>query len=515
MRKKITRRDFLKLAGLLPISIAAPNFGSSLNPFLQTGKPQNVIVVVFDALSAYHISLHGYQRETTPSLARLAERAVVYHNHYAGGNFTTPGTASLLTGTLPWTNRALEIQGTVDMKYVKKNMFTAFQNYYRIAYSHNRLANVLEKQFKDNIDDLIPRNKFLLNKDFVVPTLFEKDEDIFTVSWVRNINRRVDGVAYSLFLSYLNELGNIQIDKKLASLRSQYPRGIPGLDFDSHYLLEDAIDWFGKSLSAVAQPFISYLHFMPPHFPYKTHQDFFGRFEKDNWKPIPKSLDLFFREQDSEFENLLKKRIAYDEFILYVDREFGKFFTYLENSGLLDNTWVIMTSDHGEMFERGIRGHTTPVLYEPIIRIPLLIFEPGRKSRLDIHTPTSAIDVLPTLLHVTGHQTADWAEGMVLPPYTRVYPDNDRSIYVLEAKKNIQYAPLTIATTALIKGGYKLMYFFGYDELGNKERVELYDLGADPEEINDLYNLKKETASEMLNELKMKIEEVDKPFLTS
>lgn len=101
MQTNITRRDFLKLAGLLPLSIALPSVSQST----ETDK-QNVIIFVFDALSAHNISLYGYPRKTMPNLVRLAEKAVVYHNHHAGGNFTTPGTASLLTGVLPWSHRA-------------------------------------------------------------------------------------------------------------------------------------------------------------------------------------------------------------------------------------------------------------------------------------------------------------------------------------------------------------------------------------------------------------------------
>ena len=100
MKSAINRRDFLKLAGLLPLSAAAPGFAKLITR-PQQAKGQNVIVVVFDAFSAYNISLYGYQRDTTPNLARLARRAIVYHNHLAGSNFTTSGTASLLTGTLP------------------------------------------------------------------------------------------------------------------------------------------------------------------------------------------------------------------------------------------------------------------------------------------------------------------------------------------------------------------------------------------------------------------------------
>jgi arylsulfatase A-like enzyme len=187
----------------------------------------------------------------------------------------------------------------------------------------------------------------------------------------------------------------------------------------------------------------------------------------------------------------------------------------LERSGMLENTWVVLTSDHGEMFERGILGHTTPVLYQPVIRVPLLIFEPGQRSRRDVYVNTSAVDLLPTLLHVTGQAPVDWVEGAVLPPFAPTEPDPERSLYAVQARKNKQYEPLTVATTALIKGRYKLMYFFGYDELGGAghERIEMYDLEEDPEELNDLYATRRETAGDLFGELKAKLAEVDEPYL--
>jgi hypothetical protein len=60
-----------------------------------------------------------------------------------------------------------------------------------------------------------------------------------------------------------------------------------------------------------------------------------------------------------------------------------------------------------------------------------------------------------------------------------------------------------------------LMYFFGYNELGGagNERIEMYDLENDPEELNDLYTVKRGTAAELFNELKSKITEADEPYL--
>ena len=108
----LSRRDFLKLAGLASLGMVVPPSVQLASNRLQ-GTQKNVLIIVFDALTAYNISLYGYERETMPNLARLAKRATVYHNHFAGGNYTTPGTASLLTGTLPWTHRAIRFNGTV------------------------------------------------------------------------------------------------------------------------------------------------------------------------------------------------------------------------------------------------------------------------------------------------------------------------------------------------------------------------------------------------------------------
>jgi glucan phosphoethanolaminetransferase (alkaline phosphatase superfamily) len=146
---------------------------------------KNVLVVVFDAWSAYNMSLYGYGRETTPNLARLADKAVVYHNHFAGGNFTTPGTASLLTGSLPWSHRAFRYNSRVAEPYANQNLFSAFQNHYRISYSHNPLVNTFFDQFRDNLDEYVPQYRLFLLNDGLIQNIFKNDQDIATVSQAR------------------------------------------------------------------------------------------------------------------------------------------------------------------------------------------------------------------------------------------------------------------------------------------------------------------------------------------
>jgi hypothetical protein len=509
MNHRFNRRDFLKLAGLLPLGYAAPRVLRTLNtpPSLQE-KNRNVIVVVFDAFSAHHLSMFGYQRETTPNLARLAERAVVYHNHIAGSNFTTSGTASLLTGTLPWTHRAFQPGGETAPDFAARNLFGAFPDYYRIAYTHNGWANTLLEQFRGEIDELVPwKSLFLDSYEGFVQGLFGNDTDIASVGWTRNVNVRQEGYAYSLFLSQL--FAALQKYSR-AELKQNFPRGFPATGgVGSEFLLDTAVDWVGNRLPQIPQPFVGYFHFLPPHGPYNTSLGFYNRFYQDGFAPAGKPEDIFsIRVPEAA---LLKRRTEYDEFLLYVDANFGRLFETLEASGLLDNSWLVFTSDHGEMFERGIIGHSSNTLYQPVIRVPLLIFEPGRTAGAHVHAPTSAVDVLPTMLHLTGHPVPDWIEGALLPPYAE--PDPNRNVYAARATKNGQQSPLTRASTTLIQERYKLLYYFGYPERGVDELVQLYDLQADPEELTDLSASHTGIADGLLDELKTRLAEVDRPYL--
>jgi arylsulfatase A-like enzyme len=495
----INRRDFLRLAGLLPLSAVAPRWTQSLSA---PGPQKNVIVVVFDAFSAYNISLYGYQRETTPNLARLAKRAIRYRNHYAGSNFTTSGTASLLTGTLPWTHRALQPNGKVADAVVSHNIFSVFDDYYRAAYTQNGWAFTLLRQFQPAIDQLVPIEKFFLGSyDYLIETLFRNDDDIAFVSWARNIKLQ-GGYSYSLFLSQL--YAAIQ-NRKTAGLQPLFPRGLPD------FLLDQAIDWTGNLALTIPQPFFGYFHFLPPHDPYDTSLQFYNWFENDDYEALKKPVDVFATDPSSN-EHLKRLRRDYDEYVRYVDEEFGRLYQALEKSGLLENSWLILTSDHGEMFERGMWGHGSDALYQPLVRVPLLIFEPGREAGMDVRQPTSAVDLLPTLAHLTAHTIPDWTEGMILPPYAVNQPGHSRGVYAVKATANDPHAPLTHASTMLVRGRYKLLYYFGYSERGVSELIKLFDVQADPEELVDLSSSNKVVAAKMLSELKSRISEIDAPY---
>jgi arylsulfatase A-like enzyme len=510
----LSRREIIKLLSLLPLTYFLPALSKSSFNNEKGSKQRNVLIIVFDALSASNMSLYGYHRNTTPKLLELSKQATVYHNHYASANWTIPGTASLLTGTHPWTHRALKRGVEVTKKFETRNIFNLFSHHHRFAYTHNFLVDKLLDQFQNDIEHKENLWKLFLISDRIISNLFSKDVDTISVLERLALDTS-DGSTYSLFLprvikGFLEQKGV----RVLEDYAETFPRGLPSFFKNSRqfYILEDAIDWLLDTVEGRPHPIFGYIHLLPPHFPYRTRKEFIDIFE-DGWKPIEKPRSFFQRKGYSE-EKAVEKRRHYDEYIPYVDAEFYRFFDLLHQSGFLENTIVVFTTDHGEIFERGQVGHDHPFMYEPAIHIPLVIFHPEQKERIDVVSPTSAVDLLPTLLHETGQPIPSWCEGEVLPPFNKKAYPPDRSIFALEAKYNrSSSSPITRATGMIVKGKYKLTHYFGYDELPNGEPIiELFDLDNDPEELENLYLEKESLAKDLFHELESRMKEADEPY---
>ena len=132
-----------------------------------------------------------------------------------------------------------------------------------------------------------------------------------------------------------------------------------------------------------------------------------------------------------------------------------------------------------------------------------------------MYASTSATDILPTLLQVTGKDIPSWCEGDVLPPYTPPDSPRDQDLFSMDIRRNNKKGPIRIGSVVLVKEPYKLTYYFGHKELSEVggELIDLYDIYEDPEELNNLYPGSKALAAGLLDELKAKLEEVNQPYL--
>ncbi len=502
----LTRREFLKLVSLTPVGIFSRPLEKAKNA-LNPAAP-NVIIIVFDAWSQRHVSLYGYPRRTMPELERFAERATVYHNHYSAGTFTVPGTASLLTGLHPWSHRAFHLGAAVAAAHTRHNMFAALsETHGTMGYAQNEFADQILYEMRDDLDTHVRNWTFnAQNSNLYGAPIFNKNPRVAFASLEDNLIRRGEGSDASLFAGTLLRLYFLYNRAKYNdAYGDNYPRGLP--DSSEKFLLPDVVNGAIQTLKGIRSPTLAYFHFYPPHDPYCPTKDFFKKFI-DRWKAPEKPIhDVSENKYDAG--KLALNRRYYDEFIASWDHEAGRLFDFLKESGLTENSYIFVTADHGELFERGVLGHFTKLMYDPLTHVPLVVSRPGQKAREDIHAFTSSVDILPTVANVLRHPIPAWAEGKLLPGLGGV-EEQGRSIFSFDAKYNSSFAPLKDYSASITRDMYRLIHF-SYPR-DNYEKFEFYDLEGDPQEMKDLYPSRPSSALEMKEELMQKIEDVNRLY---
>ena len=508
--KQLTRRDFLKLTSALAAGTLAHR---SLRYLEARDERPNIIILLFDALSASHMSLYGYPRETTPHLSRFAERATVYHNHYAAGNFTTPGTASLLTGMLPWTHRAFNQGGLIKTELIPNNIFNLLGNdYFRLAFSQNPWPDRIMGQFHKAVERFLPSTAYSLRGNKLVSDKLPNDRYLASIAFEEFLFTLNTDIMGSSLLGFLYK--NLALDAILKTRKHPwYPRGVPEVEGFTTYINENIFAGVYRELQELEskdEPYFSYFHLFSPHFPYKPGRKYWKLFQDDGLQLIPKPVNPFgFGMSD---EDIFSKRLLYDQQVAHVDAEFGNLIGKLEEEGALENSYVIATSDHGEIFERGFYGHGGPIMYEPAIKIPLLISAPGQTERRDVYTPSCNIDVLPTLLNIAGKEIPAVLDGQVLSGFGGE-EDDERAIFSLYAAQNSVFLPLQKAAISMRKGAYKLIAYFGYPDYDDV--YELYNLESDPEEVDDLTQSQPGVYASLKEELLDSLAEANRPYQKS
>jgi len=232
--------------------------------------------------------------------------------------------------------------------------------------------------------------------------------------------------------------------------------------------------------------FFAYVHYREPHFPYDPEPPFDTLFGPDG--PIPPELRRdrnWFGAVDNRRIRVSPEEVAhaerlYDGNLAYVDREVGFLRRTLEEKGLWNRTVLIVTSDHGEAFwEHEHIGHSVQ-LYEPILRIPLILRFPSGQgpSGVRVRGLVDLLDLAPTITDVfglLGKGDSDRAfEGHTLLPMVLGGPGRPALL-----SRTVPHASFH----SLRDERYKLIYG------ARPGQDELYDLQQDPQEKRNLAEL--------------------------
>ena len=331
------------------------------------GSP-NVLLIIMDAVGANHLSTYGYGRNTSPYLSEFAARGVLFEKAVAPSSWTLPSHASMLTGRLPTEHHAGEYDWRLDGRF--PTLAEAFQH-----------AGYRTAGFSGNT--------FLFNR---------------RVGLARGYMHFEDG---SLLERLLETTLGERIQTRLA--RANILRDHAGRQ-DAREISQDALRWMRRG----SRPFFVTINYFDAHEPLFPPPGYFHRFSslpspppgQYNW---PEDVQLPPAQLTAEVD-------AYDASIAFIDAQLSAFMEQLEAAGLLNNTIVVITSDHGQEFqEHGFLFHGKG-LYWDLLHAPLIISWPGHiPAGGRISTPV-ALQSLPATLMTVAGVAADPFPGPSLAP---------------------------------------------------------------------------------------------------
>ena len=378
--------------------------------------PPNIILITLDTLRADHLSCYGYARETSPRLDAFAAQATRYTNSRATAPWTVPTHASLFTGLHPFEHGA----HSFDITALSDNVYALDGN---------------------------------------APTLAE----------VLGSGGYRTGAIVANQVYLAPELGLDRGFGDYSLARERAPE-----------LSRRALTW----IDAAGEPFFLFLNYLDTHRPYNVAGSDGGH----EAEPAQHPSVLLDRLHDQVMvkghppEPALRAQVIgqYDRSIENLDAALGQFFDALGERGLLENTWIVITSDHGEYFgEHGLVEHSKDV-YEEALAVPLIVRAPGQARGTLVDTPVSSVD-LPRLI-------LDGALPEHAEHWRAIFPHAPGSHGVLA--QNYYSRPIDLlhptigprlrrVRTVLYRGSRKFIH-------SSDGRHELYDLGRDPAESTNL-----------------------------
>lgn len=248
------------------------------------------------------------------------------------------------------------------------------------------------------------------------------------------------------------------------------------------------------------EPFFLQIGLPGPHPPYDPTPDYLAKYAdrplpepiRGNFDAQPSALralrqqhlsedhDAIVHLADPSQEQMRRQRAHYYANVSMIDAQVGKILDALEARGVLENTIIIFSSDHGDCLND--HGHSQKwTMYEQSVRVPAIVCGPGIRSSLQVDDLVSLMDLGPTILELAGVEVPSWMEAKSLRPYLKgeTVPVRD---CVFSEHANDKILEKTQFMTMVRKGDWKLVHFVDSDE------GQLFDLWVDPQEVNNRWD---------------------------
>ena len=450
----------------------------------------NVILITMDTVRADHLSLYGYERDTTPNLRKLAEESTLYNHSIATSDITLPSHASIFTGLYARSHGAHHIFKTLTPSNDDLGRLAKQSRVPSLSDKFNTLTEILSE--KGYLTMAVVANGGYLGHHY-------------------NINQGFQHYDYRMPVLFLGRfLGKVRPFYLRQTIHTLSTHIISTQDYYKAFRNAEEINNEVFTLLDKAKKennsFFMFINYMDAHWPYTPHPPFDTLFPgKDETFTTVKFGDMEREVIRLERDITVKERrhivSQYDGGIAYEDFHIGKLIARLKKAGLYENSLIIITSDHGEAFgERNFIQHGNSV-YQNEVHVPLVIKYPRTSRKAVIDKYVSGVDLMPTVLDVLGYEIPGNIQGVSLQK-----PENldNRSIISesFSARRNLWlHKRFYRIERAVFSGSNK---FVG----STSGKQELYDLSKDPEEKENIYRADDSISKNIKAELNQWLEDV-------
>lgn len=430
----------LAVIGAAGVRVGARIQDKAAAPMAARDSRPNVLVVVLDTVRSYDVSAHGFEQDTTPFLKSLAARGTRFDQAYSVSPWTAPGHAGMFTGR--WADELPVGWHT------------------QLGHGYRTLA--------DELSDLGYRTGAVVaNTEYA--------------------SREVLGQGFQFFSDYRLTAGRLGIVTALQKwvltetvlnriwLRRDYPERV-----DADEVTGEFMTWLDRG--AGQDRFFAFLNYFDAHAPYHPPRETWDQFLPAGTPHLPVQVEV--RDAWTP-EQVDLSHQAYRAAVRHLDAKLAELFAQLDARGLLSNTIVIVTSDHGEEFyEHGVMGHGNSIHVQGLA-VPLVMVWPGHipAGRI-VNAPVSTRQIPATIMSLLGESAA--FPGPSLDQSWRSDAVNaaasDETL-----RFEVRYAPGLPAAYPVSGGTLTAVLQSGFWHLASPTgHEELYDAVADRRQTHDI-----------------------------
>lgn len=445
---------------------------------MSNSKRPNIVFIITDQQRFDTINAMGYPYMQTPVVDKLVAEGTCFPSTYVTSPSCGPSRASLFSGTYPHTNGVFRNDEPWVFSWVSMLNESGYH-----CVNVGKMHTSPVKQAFGYHERHVVENKCRVHPD--LPFYYDDWDKAFQA-------RKVDKPSRVSYRSHPEH------QERLGAFIWEAPEDL----HSDIFVPEMACRWLNDFPGD--EPFFLQIGIPGPHPPYDPFQRYVDKY--DDYSKLPKAIkdpdpdslpepikalrqnhldndhDGIIHLENPTDEQIARQRAYYYANISMIDAQIGKVMDSLEERGVLDNTIIIFTSDHGDALnDHGLSQKWN--MYESSVRVPLVIWGPeaiipkGKRCE-DL---VSLFDLGPTILEFAGLEPPEWMEAQSLTPLLDPSHTTPTRDVVFSEHSNDLVIQGTSFVSMIRRGHYKLVHFVDTDE------GQLFDLNEDPTEINNLW----------------------------